>query len=251
MAYTFSRSRDNSSAEVPWQPSFPSLVNLGASAEPGFQGGGELFVDRPFSAEWANSDFDVRHNFVLSHVVELPFGRGRRFLSNSPGLVEGIFGGWSFLGFLQLRSGDPFTVDLGNDVYDLGSASAARPALLQGSLDDVYASGQRDRIRYLVPSSAAGAYLGVPVNVRDPFSGIPRNAFTSPGIFGYDASLMKQTALTERVSFRLEVNAFNIFNHAQMAAPVATLADPLFGEITSTRLGFTPRQVQIGAKIIF
>jgi Carboxypeptidase regulatory-like domain/TonB dependent receptor len=250
IAYTFSRSRDNSSSEVTWQPSYPSLINLGASSAPGFQGGVSQFVPRLFSAEWANSDFDVRHNFVLSHVVDLPFGQGRRFVSGRSA-IERLVGGWSYLGFLQLRSGDPFTVVIGQDVYDLGAANAARPELLRGSLKDVYASGSRDRAQYLLPRSEALQILGTPADVRDPFSGIGRNAFTSPGVAVYDASFMKRTALTEKVSLNFEVNIFNVFNRAQFSAPIANLSNPLFGAITSTRAGFTPRQIQLGAKIVF
>jgi hypothetical protein len=250
VAYTFSRSRDNSSSEVTWQPNFPSLINLGASPEDDFQGGGSQFVPRPVSAEWANSDFDVRHNFVLSHVIELPFGRGRRFFS-ARSTVERIVGGWSYLGFLQLRSGDPFTVALGEDVYDLGAANAARPGLLQGSLGDVYASGGRDRAQYLLPRLEALQILGTPADVRDPFSAIRRNAFTSPGVAAYDASFMKRTALTEKVALNFEVNIFNVFNRAQFSAPIANLSNPLFGVVTSTRAGYTPRQIQLGAKIVF
>ncbi|HEU0186232.1 MAG TPA: TonB-dependent receptor [Blastocatellia bacterium] len=250
IAYTFSRSKDNSSSEVTWQPSYPSLINLGASPAPGFQGGGSQFVQRPLSAEWANSDFDVRHNFVLSHVIDLPFGRGRRFVS-SRSAVERIVGGWSYLGFLQLRSGEPFTVVLGQDVYDLGAANAARPGLLRGSLKDVYASGNRDRAQYLAPRSEALQILGTPSDVRNPFSAIGRNAFTSPEMAAYDASFMKRTALTEKVSLNFEINIFNVFNRAQFSAPVANLSSPLFGSITSTRAGFTPRQIQFGAKIVF
>jgi hypothetical protein len=44
---------------------------------------------------------------------------------------------------------------------------------------------------------------------------------------------------------------FNVFNRAQMAAPVASLANARFGEVTNTRPGFTPRQMQLGAKIVF
>jgi hypothetical protein len=250
VAYTFGRSRDNSSSEVTWQPSFPSLINLGASPEDDFQGGGSQFVPRPFSAEWANSDFNVRHNFVLSHVIELPFGRGRRFAS-SRSTIERIVGGWSYLGFLQLRSGEPFTVVLGQDVYDLGAANAARPGLLQGSLEDVYASGGRDRTQYLLPELDVRKFLGTPADVSNPFSAIGRNAFTSPGVAAYDVSFMKRTALTEKVSLNFEINIFNVFNRAQFSTPIANLSNPLFGLITSTRAGYTPRQIQLGAKIVF
>lgn len=251
LAYTYGRSRDNSSAEVTWQPQFPSLINLGASPSPGFQGGGTLFVNRPFSAEWSNSDFDVRHSLVLSHVAELPFGRGRRFFGTASGVVNHLVGGWSLLGFAQLRSGEPFTVNLGQDVWDLGAATAVRPGLLSGRLNGVYSPAGSDRVRFLLPQSQASQLLGIPADVRNPFTSIGRNAFNSPAVYVYDTSLMKKVALTERLALSLEANIFNLFNRAQLGSPVASLSNARFGEITSSRPGFTPRQFQLGAKVTF
>jgi hypothetical protein len=103
----------------------------------------------------------------------------------------------------------------------------------------------------LVTQAQASALLGVPSDVRNPFTSIGRNAFTSPAVYVYDASLMKRFTVTERVALNMEVNVFNIFNRAQMAAPIASMTNARFGEITSTRPGFTPRQLQLGAKIVF
>lgn len=126
--------------------------------------------------------------------------------------------GWSLLGFLQLRSGDPFTVSLGQDVWDLGAAAAVRPGLLDGSLQDVYSSGTLGRVQYLLPLSQASTKLGIPSNVRDPFTSIGRNSFTSPAVYVYDASLMKRIALAASVALNLELNLFNTFNHTQLGS---------------------------------
>src|SRR5262249_34503716 len=40
---------------------------------------------------YADSDFDIRHNITANWLVGLPFGRGKRFLSNSGKLINGIF----------------------------------------------------------------------------------------------------------------------------------------------------------------
>jgi hypothetical protein len=47
------------------------------------------------------------------------------------------------------------------------------------------------------------------------------------------------------------VNAFNVFNHANLAAPVANLGDTRFGQIVSTRAGTNPRQIQLGVRATF
>jgi hypothetical protein len=58
-------------------------------------------------------------------------------------------------------------------------------------------------------------------------------------------------SVLEGYASNFEVNVFNVFNRAQFSAPIANLSNPLFGAITSARAGFTPRQIQLGAKIVF
>jgi len=53
------------------------------------------------------------------------------------------------------------------------------------------------------------------------------------------------------VRLAIELNAFNLFNHTNLAAPNANLSSALFGTITSTAPGFGPRQLQLGAKLSF
>ncbi|MGH9429851.1 MAG: hypothetical protein ACRD2L_26505, partial [Terriglobia bacterium] len=50
------------------------------------------------NAERSVSEGDVPRRLVLSHTVELPFGKGRRFLSGAPAVVNLLTGGWSLSG---------------------------------------------------------------------------------------------------------------------------------------------------------
>ena len=58
------------------------------------------------------SGYDVRHRGVVSYVYELPFGTGRRYLSEAGGLVQGIVGGWQLSGITTMTTGRPFSVSL-------------------------------------------------------------------------------------------------------------------------------------------
>jgi hypothetical protein len=49
----------------------------------------------------------------------------------------------------------------------------------------------------------------------------------------------------------LEANAFNVTNTPALATPIAVLNSTRFGEITNTKPGFNPRQLQLGAKVTF
>lgn len=249
LAYTYSRSNDNVSRE--FFGAIPTLLNLGASAAAGFQGGGSQFVSRPLNVDKGTSEFDVPHNLTISHLFELPIGKGRRFLGNAGGFVNGVIGGWSLGGLAVLRSGEAFNVVRGIDYNDDGDAGADRPQLFTGSLNDLYANGGSGRTQFLVDQATALTRLNTPTNVIDPLSVIPRNAFRAPKVMYYDVSLIKKFQITEKARLNLEANIFNVFNRASFAAPVANLSSALFGRITSTLAGTNPRQIQLGAKFSF
>jgi hypothetical protein len=51
--------------------------------------------------------FDIRHVFHFSGAYELPFGRGRHFLSQAGGVTNQIVGGWQVLWIATLQGGQP------------------------------------------------------------------------------------------------------------------------------------------------
>jgi hypothetical protein len=73
----------------------------------------------------------------------------------------------------------------------------------------------------------------------------------TPGTDNLSASLFKQVPLTFREGAKLEVRleAFNVFNRVQFAAPDTNVGDATFGQITAQ--ANQPRQVQLGLKLYF
>jgi hypothetical protein len=250
-AYTYSKSRDNTSVDRDFGRT-PSIINTKASATaPGFANGQAQFTDRPSSADYGASDFDVRHYLVFSHLIELPFGHGRALLSHSARWVDALTGGWSVAGIGTIRSGEPFSLTLGVDYNSDGDSVTDRPALLSGSLGDLYARGSQGRIQYLLPASQTAGRLGVPSPVNDPTAATERNALQGPSVYNYDLSVLRNFRIAERANLRFEANAFNVFNHANFASPSGNLTSALFGRLTATRTGTTPRQIQMGLKLSF
>lgn len=236
-AYTRARQFDDASADAEFS-SRATLINLGASAASGIQGGTQ-FADRPISADYSHSELEAPHVFTGSFLWEIPVARGNR-----------VLGGWSLSSVILLRNGATYNATTGTDYNDDG-AFDDRPALLGGrSLEAVRAAGL-DKTQYLVPQSQATAILGTPGTVTDPFAVIPRNAFRGPAVHNYDVSFIKNFSVTERAGLRFEVNLFNIFNRTQLGLPNGTLSSAFFGRITSTVATTTPRQVQLGAKFTF
>jgi hypothetical protein len=149
VSYTYGNSIDTYSQDVgdnsirnaaPGLAQFPSLINLKGSPSPGFQGDAQSWVPRPVLAERGNSDFDIRHNLTISHVVELPLGRGRRFGSGIPHFLDLLVGGYSLAGLAQLRTALPVYLSAGVDYADVGITTSPRPALRQGEIADLYSS---------------------------------------------------------------------------------------------------------------
>jgi Carboxypeptidase regulatory-like domain/TonB dependent receptor len=249
VAYTFSESHDNNSLDS--FTTFPTFINSAADpAVARVQGTGADFIERNSRADWGLSDFDLRHNLAITHVLELPVGRGRRLLGNANRIVNTVVGGWSLAGLAILRSGEPVNILLGSDFNDDGDANADRPALNNGNLSDLYTGGNLGRTQYLLPQAEALVRLATPKTV-DPFEMIERNGLRAPRILFYDLSLIKRFALKESINVGLEVNFFNIFNRANFGAPVNTLTNPRFGQITRTLTGTNPRQIQFGLKLMF
>jgi hypothetical protein len=77
-----------------------------------------------------------------------------------------------------------------------------------------------------------------------------RNYFTGPGSFNLDASLLKRTAITERVNFELRVDVTNLTNTPTFGFPTTTFSSTTFGRIRDTVSSFS-RKVQVGAKFNF
>lgn len=260
VSYTYANSVDTYSQDVgdnsirnpaPGLAQFPSLINLKGSPAAGFQGDAQGWIPRPVLAERGNSDFDIRHNLAISHIFEVPVGRGRRFGSGLPRALDAILGGFSLAGLVQIRTALPVYLSSGVDYADVGITTSPRPALKQGSLSDLYPGGRFDKTQHFLPKAEADQYLGIPANVTDPYAVTRRNALFGPNVRFYDLSVIKKFTLREGVRLGFEANFFNVFNKAIFGPPVAVLSDARFGRVTGTLNGTNPRQIQLGLKLTF
>lgn len=192
-------------------------------------------------AERADADRDSRHRFVFSYTYELPFGRGRKFLSDiSPGWDK-LVGGWQVNGITQFQSGFPMTIAINSppvgDPAGVG-AGALRPDVLAPpqTLDIRQNNG-----RYLTADAFAVPAAGT-------FGNAGRNIVTGPGINNWDFSLFKNISMGERYRLQFRAEFFNVFNHAQFLRPEINIQQPAFGLITAT---LPAREIQFGLKFYF
>jgi hypothetical protein len=230
---------------------FSANYMWGHSLNDGATGGGE--ADYPEIAEcrrcdYANSDQDVRHSFNANTIYELPFGAGRKYLTQS-GLAQSVFGGWELSLIATARTGIPVnvTVDRSASAVPDGNTQTQRPNLLLGnSLIPAAGSTVADWINPLA--------FAVPANGT--FGNAGRNLVRGPGIWQADVSFGRKFRVNEHASMEFLASAFNLFNRAQFGLPAGDISSAAFGRITTTVNSSvtgsgTPRQFQFMLRLAF
>jgi hypothetical protein len=202
--------------------------------------GGRSGPINPFSlnADRGNSSLDIRHLLSADAIIDLPFGKGQRYL-NSGGASDKVFGGWQ-LNFIQTaRSGFPFSV--------LCNCDLGRPSLV----GDPFANVPTDRYMNAAAFSTTASITTLPANPAGTvirYGNLGRNTFNGPAIWNTDLSLFKNTGLSENVRAQIGIEFFNFWNHTKKTVPINNMTDGAFGRFD----GYYPgRVVQYRAKLIF
>src|SRR5215831_1338149 len=71
--------------------------------------------------------FDVSHRFVLTNILDLPFGRGRKWFGGISNTADRFVGGWTLSAITVWRSGLPFTPSYSSCAQDVDASSPCRP----------------------------------------------------------------------------------------------------------------------------
>lgn len=211
--------------------------------------GGRSMDAYNLKAEYGNVWGSRRHRWLTTAVYELPFGRGRRFMSSSSRLADALFGGWRLSNIFLLQSGPFESPYFGNgDPSGTGSGLIGRPQhpdrIGNGSVSNPSAGLWFNPAAFTCPATP-GWSIGQPCTIGDnPASDIaPIGRFgnsgigilTGPGTVNLSTALGKSFAITERMRFKIEASFTNIFNHLNLADPVAAIDNPSFGQITAAR----------------
>jgi outer membrane receptor protein involved in Fe transport len=187
---------------------------------------------------------DRPHNFQASFVAELPFGRGKPFLSDG-GVAAAMLGGWQVNGLLSLYSGSPFTVTAAGTSLDLpGSTQMADQVKEDVAILGGIGAGQ--------PWFDTSAFRAV---TERRFGTAGFNSLRGPGFANFDLSVFREFALggSRAVQFRMEV--FNLTNTPHFANPQGSVNASNFGIISSTansgREGIDERLFRLGLRLKF
>lgn len=196
-------------------------------------------------SNYASSDFDARHVINANWLIGLPFGRGKRFLSDTNKIVEGVLGGWQLTGIFRWNSGLPAVTPTDCCVWATNwnvQSSGVRVAPIQSSPT----RGASPNLFSDLTAAYQSFRNARPGEVGD------RNVIRAPGYISLDAGLGKTFKMPwegHTLQFRWEV--FNVTNtqrfDANTIADLGLGEDPFIGGQPSSDFGrFTSTQAPLG-----
>src|SRR5450432_367426 len=198
-------------------------------------------------AERSLSSQDISQRMVISYVLDLPFGHGKKYLSNVSGIASKAVSGWGLDGVTTFQRGFPIKISDGNSnsltSLNLGTGQL-RPDVIAGCHKSTSGSsfsrinGWFNKACFTDP----GAYS---------FGDEPRvdSTLRQQGVVNFDFAVFKKTSITERFNFEFRTEFFNLFNHTQFGPPNGTFGSSNFGVITNQVN--LPRLIQFGLKLNF
>ncbi len=235
VAYTVSKYLTNAESLTSWLE--------GAAA-----GGYQNFYN--MKAERSPSGYDVPQRLVVSYVLDLPVGHGKKYLSGAAGPVDKLVSGWGLEGVTTAQKGFPISI---------GDSSNTTQS---------YGGGQRPNYNSSASGCASGPALsGSPVSRLNEwfntscfsqpapftFGNVPRVEpnIRWDGLFNFDVAAVKNTSWGADGRFHLQFRAefFNLFNHPQFGPPGNSFGTTTFGVVSSQYNN--PRLIQFGLKFAF
>jgi hypothetical protein len=168
------------------------------------------------SANYGNSNFDVRNAFKGNGYYLLPFGKGQLFFNHNT-FLDAFIGGWHAAGTIVLTTGNPFTptVSGSDNSYSQGSASGDGYAWFPNQIGNPTLTN-RSITKWFDPSAYTIAPSGS-------FGDLRRNSIYGPGLDEVNLSAGKTFSYRERYNLEIRADATNAFNHPSFGLPNSSL----------------------------
>ena len=211
----------------------------------GIQDNNNLHGERSLSSQ------DVSQRLAISYVLDLPFGKGRRYFSNTEGLLDKAIGGWGVDGVTIFQRGFPLALTNGQVNGTTLFGGGSRPNVI---LDCHQTEGGS-------PTQRLSEWFNTSCFTAPPDFEFGNEArvdgrLRAEGVINFDFAVFKRTRIAgnERLSLELRTEFFNLFNRTQFAPPNTICCkanNPNFAVVTATAPGTNPRLVQFALKLLF
>jgi hypothetical protein len=169
---------------------------------------------------WWPSDTARPHRLTGTAIMELPFGKGRAYFQS--GILNHVLGGWQSAVTYEFQNGP--LLAWGNLFYrgDINTFEADATSTPK-TLDQWFNTG--------LPFEKNAANFPAAFHTRI----FPRffNGLRADGLNQWNANLLREIPIFERVRMQFRADVINVQNRSQMAAPNLTPNSTLFGRVTS------------------
>jgi len=187
-----------------------------------------------------------RQQLRFSYVYELPFGRGRRMLTNIPQPVDFFLGGWELAGITTMTTGALLSPSFSGTDPAYTNQFGGRPDRIgDGNFDS---SGMRDRIESGQLIFDKSAFVR-PETGRGFYGSSARYILTGPGQVVWNAGVHKNWRFAdERAQMQFRWEAFNAVNRPNFRDPSTSIQSGSFGLVTRASSG---RSMLFGLRLDF
>jgi hypothetical protein len=206
----------------------------------------QMVLDRnDLRRDWGPSALNATSQSSLSASYELPFGHSQRWLNDVSRVESKFVSGWQLNGIGTFLSGFPFTPLTGSNRSGDGDIRNPDRPSISPSFTGPIVTGNPNQ--WFNPSAFVLPTPGT-------YGNSGRATLTGPGLADVDLSLFKNTGITEKTNLQFRAEFFNILNRSNYGPPNTTVfssgaVSPSAGLITTTAT--SPRQIQLGLKLIF
>ncbi len=198
-------------------------------------------------AERGLSDFNVKSRLVFSPVAELPFGKGKPYLTHGIGSV--LAGGWQVSGIFSYQTGRPFTITNAATNNSGSFQSADHPNVLSNpnaGTDSVTGAPTHTVLEWFDTHAFALASAKT-------FGSSGRNTLIGPRFAQLDFTLARKFTIHEGIGGQFRVEGFNMFNHENFFNPLTqgvqySATSTSFGQITQAN---DNREFQFSLRLLF
>jgi hypothetical protein len=234
---------------------FSKVLDDGDSVNQTTAGNAPGLVSNPFNlrADKGLGTFDVRNAAVINALYALPFGQGQRLAGGLQGWSGKLVSGWSVASILTVQSGFPFTPQLSYNPSNNGDTRNPVRPFLNPNFTGPVVTGNPSQ--WFNPA----AFIAPPANSGF-YGNVGRDTYIGPGLATWDFSVLKDTAIRERLNLQFRAEIFNLLNRANFNTPNLIVFTPptatnptglsgTAGAITSTST--TSRQIQFALKLLW
>jgi hypothetical protein len=195
---------------------------------------------------WNRTPYSPNQIATIKAAWQLPVGRGQRYLSNAPTLINGFLGGWQAYFMCYFQTGQFFSPTYsGADPANVGITTGYPDRVANGNLP----TGQRSLSSWFDTSAFA-----LPAQGHFGNSGV--NILEGPGFSAQHVSIVKDFSIYERLKLQFTLAVSNVFNHPNFLPPSGNISVPQGNVITSdvgpySQLKGGPRSMEARIRLSF